>query len=118
MRERFTMLCAGFFLGAFFAAPLWAQVLVSWSKEQIVPVVLVKPTIGGFAPVEGSSIGNTWPKDEVRPVALLKPVIGGFAPREGSSIGNTWPKDEIRPMILVKPQMGRFVPANSASEDV
>jgi len=117
MRDRLLTLCIGIFIGALFAGPLFAQMLVSWDKEDVMPVVLVKPVIGGFAPTEGTAIGNTWSKDEVRPVCLLKPVIGGFAPREGTTVGNTWPKDEVRPMILVTPRMGRFVPARSSSED-
>jgi hypothetical protein len=117
MRDRILILCIGVLIGSLIAAPVFAQVLVSWDKDDVVPVVLVKPVIGGFAPVEGSSIGNTWRKDEVRPVVLLKPAIGGFAPREGTSIGNIWSKDEVRPMILVKPQVGRFVPSGSTSED-
>jgi hypothetical protein len=32
---------------------------VSWSKSEVIPVVLVKPGIGGFEPADGSSIGNT-----------------------------------------------------------
>jgi len=92
-----------------------AGIAISWRKSEVVPVVIVKPGIGGFEPVEGSSIGNTWPKSEVKPVLLTKPGIGGFEPREGSSIGNTWRKDEILPVMLVEPSAGGFVPVGLLS---
>lgn len=93
---------AGFGLGA--------VVGVSWTKDEVVPVLLVKPHIGGFVPMEGSTIGNSWEKDAVRPVILVKPGIGSFVPVEGSSIGNNWPKDEVTPVMLVEPSIGTFVP--------
>jgi hypothetical protein len=114
--ERLLILCIGFFLGMLLALPLYAQALISWQKDEVVPVVIVKPDIGGFVPTDGATIGNSWRKDEVKPVCLLRPVIGGFAPRQGSAIGNTWRKDEVKAMILVVPQMGRFVPAGPAQD--
>ena len=93
------------------ALTMGAAIGVSWTKADVVPVVLVKPSLGGFAPVEGSSIGNTWRKSEVKPVLLLKPGIAGFEPREGISVGNTWrKKEEILPVTLVEPSGDRFVP--------
>jgi len=83
---------------------------VNWSKPEVTAVVLVKPGIGGFVPVEGSAIGNTWNKNQVTPVLLVKPGIGGFVPREGSAIGNTWRKNDVKPVMLVEPSLGRFVP--------
>ncbi len=41
---------------------------------------LVKPDIGGFSPIRGSSIGNMWSKDEVKPFISVKPYLGGFVP--------------------------------------
>jgi hypothetical protein len=90
-----------------------AQLGPSWRKEQVLPVAIVKPDIGGFSPIHGSSIGNTWRKDEVTPMCLVKPDIGGFTPTRGSSIGNTWRKDEVKPFILVEPSIGGFVPSES-----
>jgi hypothetical protein len=87
-----------------------AAIGVSWSKSEVIPVVVVKPGIGGFEPVEGISIGNTWPKSEVKAVLLVKPGIGGFVPRQGISIGNTWGKEEILPVMLVESSAGGFVP--------
>jgi len=87
-----------------------AEIDVIWKKSEVIPVVLVKPSIGGFVPVEGSSIGNTWSKSEVKPVLLLKPGIGGFESREGTSIGNTWSKDGVLPVMLVEPAAGGFAP--------
>ena len=87
-----------------------AAIGVSWTKSEVIPVVIVKPGIAGFEPVEGSWIGNTWPKSQVKPVLLLKPGIGGFVPRKGSSIGNTWRKEDVLPVMLVEPSTGWFIP--------
>jgi len=108
-RDRTLTLAVGVLIGMTLALPLYAQ-LISWSKSEVRPVVLVEPGIGGFRPVEGASIGNTWPKSEVVPVCIVTPGIGGFVPKEGTSIGNTWPKSEVRPVVMVQPSMGRFVP--------
>jgi hypothetical protein len=81
---------------------------LNWSKSEVIPVVLVKPGIGGFVPTEGSSIGNTWSKDEVKPVLLVKPGIGGFEPVEGLSIGNTWSKEQIVAVALTQPSVNGF----------
>ena len=82
----------------------------SWAKSAVIPVVLVKPGIGGFEPVEGSSIGNRWTRDEVKAVILVKPGIGGFEPVSGSSIGNRWTKDDLLAVTLVEPSPGEFIP--------
>jgi hypothetical protein len=96
-------------MGAF-GLTMGAAIGVSWTKSQIIPVVLVKPSIGGFEPVDGISIGNTWPKSEVKAVLLVKPGIVGFEPREGITIGNTWSAQDILPVMLVEPSVGGFVP--------
>ena len=83
---------------------------IAWKKSDVVAVVLVKPSIGGFVPVEGSAIGNTWAKSDVQPVLLVEPGIGGFRPLEGSSIGNIWRKRDVLPAMLVEPSVGGFVP--------
>lgn len=83
---------------------------VSWSKSDVIPVVLVKPGIVGFVPIQGSSIGNTWTKDEVKAVVLVTPGIVGFKPTEGSSIGNVWLKDQTVPVMLVEPSATGFAP--------
>lgn len=87
-----------------------AAIGITWTKSEVIPVVLVKPGISGFEPVEGSSIGNTWRKSEVKPVVLVKQGSVGFEPREGMSIGNTWRKEEILPVMLVEPSTGGFIP--------
>jgi hypothetical protein len=81
---------------------------LNWPKSEVIPVVLVKPGIGGFVPTEGSSIGNTWSKEAVKPVLLVKPGIGGFEPVEGLSIGNHWSKDEVIPVSLTEPGINGF----------
>jgi len=87
-----------------------------WTKSQVTPVILVKPGIGGFDPIDGVSIGNKWRKNDVRPVVLVKPGIGGFRPREGSSIGNTWKKEDVIPVMLVEPTTGGFAPLRLLSD--
>ncbi|MEW6238380.1 MAG: hypothetical protein AB1656_23595 [Candidatus Omnitrophota bacterium] len=87
-----------------------AAIGVSWKKSEVIPVVIVKPSIGGFEPAEGNSIGNIWPKPQVKPVLLVKPSIGSFVPREGISIGNTWRKEDVLPVMLVEPSPGGFIP--------
>lgn len=73
-----------------------------WSKSEVVPVVLVKPDLGGFTPTKGSTLGNTWRKDEVKPVLLVKPGIGGFEPVQGMTIGVQWSKKDVIPVTLVE----------------
>ena len=93
-----------------------AAIDLSWRRSEVIPVVLVKPGIGGFEPVDGSSIGNIWSKSDVKAVLLVKAGIGGFEPREGTSIGNYWNKDGVIPVMLVEPSTGGFVPLRSLTE--
>lgn len=82
----------------------------------VVPVVLVKPGIGGFVPTDGYSVGNTWGKSDVKPVLLVKQRIGGFVPTDGSSIGNTWLKDAVVPVALVEASpLGGFTSVSEES---
>lgn len=106
---------SGVLMGMTIALPLYAQVF-SWNKAEVVPVVLVKPSVGGFVPTEGTTIGNTWSKEEVKPVLIVEPSVGGFVPREGSTIGNTWSKEEVKAVIVVTPRLGNFVPADSTTQ--
>jgi hypothetical protein len=102
---------AVFLLAAACSFAAGAQYGISWTSSQVVPVVLVKPGIGGFVPMEGATIGNTWIKSDVKPVLIVKPGIGGFEPVDGMSIGNTFSKDAIIPVTLVQPDVaGRFSP--------
>ena len=114
--HKLTTLACGFLGGILFSvvvgSPLLAQAFVSWSKREVVPVVLVEPAIGGFAPVNGSAIGNIWPKDRVVPMCKVKPSIGGFAPEEGSSIGNIWTKEQTKAVVIVEPSLNGFEPAD------
>ena len=103
-------LVIGFVAGAQFG-PLTghAQVLPSWGKDEILPVLCVKPGVVGFIPCEEASL-HTWSKEQVVPLCPVKPGIGGFVPVDGTSIGNTWAKDKVRPFLLVRESLGRFVP--------
>jgi len=64
--------------------------------------------VGACGLALGTAIGITWTKSEVVPVIIVKPGIGGFVPTEGSSIGSTWLKSEVKAVILVKPGIGAF----------
>ena len=35
---------------------VWAQLTQVWSKDQVVPIVLVKPSFGSFVPSDGNSM--------------------------------------------------------------
>jgi hypothetical protein len=114
-RERLLLFIAGVLVGiglsCVLVTPALAQ-FIRWSKRDVTPIILVRPGIGGFVPVQGSSIGNIWRKDDVVPMCQVKPSMGGFVPVEGTSIGNTWEKEKVRPFILVKPDLGEFVPSS------
>jgi hypothetical protein len=105
-------LAVGVFIGVLIglgAGIVTAQSFVHWTKSQVLPVVIVKPALGGsFEPKDGSI--QFWRKDEVTPMCLVKPGIVGFIPVEGSSIGNTWTKDEVKPFTRVRYSVGNFVP--------
>ena len=91
-----------------------AQAVQSWSKNQVTPIIFVKPSFGAFVPTDGTTIGLNWQKDEVLPVVLVKPAIGGFAPVDGMAIGNTWPKEGVKPVVFVTPYSGMFVAGPSS----
>ena len=94
-----------------------ATVGIYWEKAQVIPVIMVKPSIGGFVPIEGNSIVNTWSKKDVTPILIVKPSIGGFQPYEGSAIGNTWEKKNVTPVMLVEPYIGNFKPLSRLTEN-
>jgi hypothetical protein len=91
-----------------------AQVIQSWSKDKVTPILFVKPGYGSFVPVDGNQIGISWTKDQVVPICLVKPSIAGFEPVEGTGIGNTWSKNEIKPVVYVQPYLEVFIPSGSA----
>jgi hypothetical protein len=97
---------------------LTAQSFERWQRSQVVPVVLDKPSLGYFVPVDGSSFDGSWTKDQIVPMCEVKPGIGGFVPVDGSSIGNTWPRQNVEPVVLVKPYLGEFAPAEDSSVNV
>ncbi|HYD16472.1 MAG TPA: hypothetical protein VEB03_00545 [Candidatus Nanoarchaeia archaeon] len=87
---------------------LGAGVGVLWSRSDVIPVVLVKPGISGFQPVERSSVENTWTKSEVKAVVIVTPGIGGFVPKDSIGIGNSWSRQDVIPVVLAEPSMGGF----------
>lgn len=60
--------------------------------------------------MRSSSIGNRWSKAQVKPILLVKPSIGGFVPYEGPVIGNRWAKKDVIPVMLVEPELSKFIP--------
>ena len=95
-----------------------AKIAQLWRKGELIPVVLVKPGIGCFEPIDGNAIGNTWSKKEVTPVVLLKPELGAFVPTDGSSVGISWRKDEVTAVVVVEPVAGGFAPYGSSGSGV
>ncbi len=92
--------------------PTYAVVLTVWQKSQVVPVVLVKPDIIGFSPIEGLSLTASWSKSDVVPVCIVEPDISGFSPIEGSSLMNSWNRSEVLPFVLVRSSVQGFEPIN------
>lgn len=95
---------------ALVTAPVAATLTMYWQKSEVLAVVMVRPGIYGFVPVEGSSIGNAWSKDDVVPMCLVRPSMTGFVPIDGSTIGNSWDKDEVKAFVEVLPSGVGFEP--------
>ena len=93
------------------ALAIGASIGISWTKTEVTPVVLVKPAIGGFVPVEGDSILIRWTRAEVTPVLLVKPGLFGFVPREGGGVADRWSKQDVLPVMFVESSSGNFVPS-------
>jgi hypothetical protein len=108
MRNVKTWLCPIFWMlfGLIIGGVLTAQSFERWQRSQVVPVVLVKPSLGSFVPVDGSSLDGSWTKNEVVPMCQVRPGIGGFQPVDGMSIGNKWSKGSVDAVVLVKPYLG------------
>jgi hypothetical protein len=122
--KRAITFCAGVAAGALMALPLYAQVVVSWAKAEIVPMLAVQPDpLLGFVPVEGSkganiASGNVWSKGQVVPVVIVQPdPVWGFIPVEDSkgtniTMGQYWAKEQVKPIVFVRPSAGiDFIPA-------
>jgi hypothetical protein len=114
-KKRFLSFLAGVLIGllagTLVAVPLAGQMGISWRKEQVTPVVIVEPGVGGFSPVKGTKIGNFWSKEQVLPICSVKPSLMGFIPTEGGGLLYNWRKEEVKPTIEVTPSLGQFVPA-------
>jgi hypothetical protein len=110
MRHKSVILVCLVSFGVVSSFAIGTAVGVSWSKSEVVPVVLVKPGIAGFEPTEGSAIGNTWSKDQVKAVLLVKPGINGFEPIEGFDLVNRWRKDDVIAVSLTEPSINGFSP--------
>lgn len=87
---------------------------INWSRDEVVPIVIVEPSLGSFIVKGGSVLNGQWSKSQVVPLVMVKPFLGGFVPADGSpATGNTWRKDDVRPYVIVKPGLvSGFVPAN------
>jgi len=104
---------AGLVLGIF-AGAAGAQSLITWSKREVLPVVMVEPSIGGFVPRGGSGLQATWSKAEVVPMIIVEPtMLGDFAPKgESPLFGNVWRKEAVKPFLQVEvTPLGQFSPS-------
>jgi hypothetical protein len=110
MRQLTVGIVVGVLIG-FGVEAVVAQPSVRWNKSEVLPIVIVEPTMGLFRPKDGSAMQASWGKDEVTPMCLVKPRVGGFVPVEASPLGDTWTKDEVKPYLPVKYSMGVFVPS-------
>jgi hypothetical protein len=118
-RQRVVVFSLGVAFGALISFPIYAQVLVSWTKAEVVAMVIVQPdTTVGFVPAESGkgALGNAWSKQNVVPVVMVQPnPVFGFVPVLGDratsiAMGKYWTKDEVKPFIVVKPSIGdRFI---------
>jgi len=126
-QKRAVAFCAGVAAGVLLALPLYAQVMVSWKKAEVVPMLAVQPDPAmGFVPVEGSKVGNiasanAWSKGQVVPFVMVQPdPVWGFIPVEGNkaasiAMGEYWGKEQVKPIVFVRPSAGTdFIPAQRA----
>lgn len=81
-----------------------------WGKDEVIPVVFVEYSYGGFVPVSSHSAAR-WNKEQVVPMCSVKPSYGRFVPTD-SSYGQGWERSEVKPYVLVKDAYGHFIPAN------
>jgi hypothetical protein len=79
----------------------------SWRRNEVTPVVLVKPGLAGFIVDDGAST-DSWSKSQVTPVCLVKFEFGMFAPDTKEVTFQTWFKREVKPMVVVTPHNGGF----------
>jgi len=118
MRQLAAGIVVGVLIGVGVEA-LVAQSSVRWSKSEVLPIVIVEPTMGQFKPKDGSLIQASWGKDEVTPMCLVEPVgTNGFFLPAGSPTGNTWNwwrKDEVKPFLPVEYSLGGFVPSEKGA---
>jgi hypothetical protein len=90
-----------------------AAIGITWTRAEVIPVVLVEPSLGAFQPIQGNTIGISWSKEEVKPVLLVKPAFDNFVPTEGGP-GLSWRKVDVTPVVLVESSTGGFSPTQSA----
>jgi hypothetical protein len=83
---------------------------LTWTKNEVMPVCMVRAEIGGFKPLYGEDISNTWQRADVTPMCEVKPKYGRFVPMAGQGIGNEFDRKNVRAFIHVKPDGDEFVP--------
>lgn len=101
-------LAFGILVGAFIGSLVTSASFERWQRSEVVAVVLVKPDLSGFIPVDGTFLDGSWSKNQVVPMCPVKPDITGFVPTNGTSIGNSWMKSQVRAIVFVKPSLGSF----------
>jgi hypothetical protein len=102
----------GVLTGCVLGGILMAQSLERWRKSEVIPVVLVKPSMGSFIADGGTVLDGTWSRDQVAPMCIVKPNMNGFIPVGGTGLESPWSASQVRPTIFVKPFLGNFVPVS------
>ena len=89
--------------------PATAQ-MISWTKNDVTPIVLVKPSYSGFVPTQGNTYGIVWTKDQVVPMIIVKRnYLNRFEPLDGGYLHN-WSKSEVTPIVYVVQTGYGFIP--------
>lgn len=101
-----SLVFGGFVLGVGCTA-LLAQSSFTWTKDQVVPVVLVKPFMGDFVAKDDAM--QSWSRREVVPMVSTRPDGVLFKP-ESDPLDPGWGRGQVKPVVLVKAEGTLFVP--------
>jgi hypothetical protein len=91
------------------------QGVISWTKSQVIPIVVVVPSgYGTFVPRDGppSKDYTSWSSRQVVPFLEVELSGTGRFKARGEEVGFvTWGRSDIKPLVMVEPNTyGSFVP--------
>jgi len=91
------------------------QGVISWTKSQVIPIVVVVPSgYGTFVPRDGppSKEYTNWNSRQVVPFLEVEPTGTGSFKASGEDAGFvTWRRSDVKPLVMVEPSTyGSFVP--------